>query len=231
MSRRDRIVAAVAGVLAVLAAVVFLPINDPAAAADVAAPDTQPTVVVPTSATFTLDLAEVTGTAPAPPPAAVEPVRAPAGPVTGWEDGRCDEDEPCWDCETMGNRICGPIAGAPAPVEAPDPSWPACPGMVAAEDGSCVPASFYDVEIEWFEDGSWRDNVSGLSGCTPGALCDDSAPPPAVETAPEPALVAVLEPELPDAPVVPVVEPETPADPAEDVVVEVSAEVEPASGE
>ena len=21
---------------------------------------------------------------------------------------RCEEDQPCWDCETMGNRICGP---------------------------------------------------------------------------------------------------------------------------
>ena len=21
----------------------------------------------------------------------------------------CQEDEPCWDCETMGNRICGPL--------------------------------------------------------------------------------------------------------------------------
>lgn len=23
----------------------------------------------------------------------------------------CQEDEPCWDCTTMGNRICGPTAG------------------------------------------------------------------------------------------------------------------------
>lgn len=22
---------------------------------------------------------------------------------------RCEEDMPCWDCTTMGNRICGPI--------------------------------------------------------------------------------------------------------------------------
>lgn len=21
----------------------------------------------------------------------------------------CQEDEPCWDCSTMGNRICGPL--------------------------------------------------------------------------------------------------------------------------
>ena len=26
---------------------------------------------------------------------------------------RCAEDDPCWNCETMGNRICGP--GAPRP--------------------------------------------------------------------------------------------------------------------
>lgn len=26
----------------------------------------------------------------------------------GAEDGDCQEDEPCWDCRTMGNRICGP---------------------------------------------------------------------------------------------------------------------------
>lgn len=23
-------------------------------------------------------------------------------------DPKCWEDEPCWDCETMGNQICGP---------------------------------------------------------------------------------------------------------------------------
>lgn len=25
------------------------------------------------------------------------------------EPGACHEDMPCWDCETMGNRICGPV--------------------------------------------------------------------------------------------------------------------------
>lgn len=24
---------------------------------------------------------------------------------------RCEEDQPCWDCHEMGNRICGPGAG------------------------------------------------------------------------------------------------------------------------
>jgi hypothetical protein len=32
----------------------------------------------------------------------------------------CQEDEPCWDCETMGNRICGPtVTPTPEPVIAP----------------------------------------------------------------------------------------------------------------
>ena len=22
---------------------------------------------------------------------------------------QCQEDDPCWDCHTMGNRICGPV--------------------------------------------------------------------------------------------------------------------------
>lgn len=25
----------------------------------------------------------------------------------------CQEDEPCWDCETMGNQICGPLPSIP----------------------------------------------------------------------------------------------------------------------
>lgn len=26
---------------------------------------------------------------------------------------QCQEDQPCWDCETMGNRICGETMGPP----------------------------------------------------------------------------------------------------------------------
>lgn len=29
-------------------------------------------------------------------------------PVTTSTLPTCQEDEPCWDCTTMGNRICGP---------------------------------------------------------------------------------------------------------------------------
>lgn len=36
----------------------------------------------------------------------------------------CEEDEPCWDCATMGNRVCGPQA---APVQ----TGPSVAAMVA----------------------------------------------------------------------------------------------------
>jgi hypothetical protein len=32
----------------------------------------------------------------------------------------CQEDQPCWDCETMGNRICGPLPTEPAEPVTPD---------------------------------------------------------------------------------------------------------------
>ena len=35
---------------------------------------------------------------------------------------RCEEDMDCWDCETMGNRICGPTQAPPVPVPA-DPEY------------------------------------------------------------------------------------------------------------
>lgn len=38
---------------------------------------------------------------------------------------RCEEDQPCWNCKTMGNKICGPIK---APVDCTPRkgfTWPA----------------------------------------------------------------------------------------------------------
>ena len=37
--------------------------------------------------------------------AGAEPVQPPPAPAQV-----CEEDQPCWDCTTMGNRICGPVA-------------------------------------------------------------------------------------------------------------------------
>mgnify|MGYP001581966013 CR=1 FL=1 len=35
----------------------------------------------------------------------------PPTPTIGepWSQPPCVEDEPCWDCTTMGNKICGPL--------------------------------------------------------------------------------------------------------------------------
>lgn len=33
-------------------------------------------------------------------------VMSPAGAAPS--TAQCQEDEPCWDCETMGNMVCGP---------------------------------------------------------------------------------------------------------------------------
>lgn len=70
---------------------------------------------------------------------------------------RCEEDQPCWDCSTMGNRICGPLATpVPVVVEEPD-KWvdpysgnsethESCTaqGKVLVEDYTCAPADYWD---------------------------------------------------------------------------------------
>lgn len=45
-----------------------------------------------------------------------EPVQPAPRPVV--EVPACQEDDPCWDCETMGNRVCGPVMTIP---DMPDP--------------------------------------------------------------------------------------------------------------
>ncbi len=53
----------------------------------------------------------------------IGPVEEPLGPPTTTTTlppeeppvtAVCQEDEPCWDCETMGNRICGPTVSPPS---------------------------------------------------------------------------------------------------------------------
>ncbi len=46
----------------------------------------------------------------------IGPVDEPVSPPTEEPPvvATCQEDEPCWDCETMGNRICGPTATPPS---------------------------------------------------------------------------------------------------------------------
>lgn len=79
----------------------------------------------PTPAPATTIAPPAPTTPPAPPtttaPRRIAPTPTTLAPGTiTWSntpDGRCHEDMPCWDCATMGNRICGRVPGAPA-------SWP-----------------------------------------------------------------------------------------------------------
>ena len=56
------------------------------------------------------------------PSGGIGPVDTPVGPPVEEPPvmAVCQEDEPCWDCETMGNGICGPVV-------APTPEPPAIP--------------------------------------------------------------------------------------------------------
>lgn len=60
------------------------------------------------------------------------PAPAPEIPTAGPETPVCQEDDPCWDCETMGNKICG---NASCALE----------GLITAEDNSCVNADYYAI--------------------------------------------------------------------------------------
>lgn len=39
-----------------------------------------------------------------------DPAPRPA-PIVRTAPVRCAEDDPCWNCSTMGNRVCGPVEG------------------------------------------------------------------------------------------------------------------------
>ncbi|ABD58177.1 hypothetical protein PBI_COOPER_60 [Mycobacterium phage Cooper] len=46
-------------------------------------------------------------------PKDAEPVTVPPAHVAEPTGQQCEEDMPCWDCTTMGNRICGPGQAPP----------------------------------------------------------------------------------------------------------------------
>lgn len=97
-------------------------------------------------------------------PAAVHvfEVQTPTPPTT------CQEDEPCWDCKSMGNLICGTPAPTPTPA-------PACvPPTRTAEDGSCVNPDF------WIEPISCADLQLGDGGTTVHHNCIPVPTSPAV---------------------------------------------------
>lgn len=56
----------------------------------------------------------VTTCKPVPDPVVEEPVTEPEPALTP-EPEVIQEDDPRWDCATMGNKVCGPVADTPAP--------------------------------------------------------------------------------------------------------------------
>lgn len=94
----------------------------PATSTPVAAPSPSQAAPSPSQAPIS-----VPTTAPAPVVPAPTVTTAPAP---------CEEDEPCWDCATMGNMICGPVeapaqsAQAVQPVPAPAPVFKGVPVTV-----------------------------------------------------------------------------------------------------
>lgn len=77
------------------------PTRESSTTAPIARPTSTPT---PTTTT-----APTTASTPAPVAAPLDTITAP-----------CEEDEPCWDCATMGNLTCGPVADQQLPISATD---------------------------------------------------------------------------------------------------------------
>lgn len=45
---------------------------------------------------------------------------------------RCEEDEPCWDCSTMGNHVCGPRPANSTPTD------PGCASFANGQGGGWI---------------------------------------------------------------------------------------------
>jgi hypothetical protein len=59
-------------------------------------------------------------------PGALTPALGEPAPVD------CAEDDPCWDCATMGNLICGPQLIPAVSIVAPEPQAPVAGSPVTA---------------------------------------------------------------------------------------------------
>jgi hypothetical protein len=91
-------------------------------------------------------------TAPVQEVAVVEPEVVSAAPeavtvVPEVEAQRCEEDMPCWDCKTMGNKICG--AETEDVKVAPHPGCTGPEVVEVYEDGSCLTENgFFEPGVE-----------------------------------------------------------------------------------
>lgn len=63
-------------------------------------------------------------------------------PLPGWDDGVCQEDEPCWDCETMGNLTCGP-----AYIEPPTEVGADWEGLLVGDVIVCPPGLEVSIDV------------------------------------------------------------------------------------
>lgn len=81
----------------------------------------------------------------------------------------CQEDMPCWDCETMGNGICGPIA----------PTYEVSPN-VPTEDPTPIMGEPLVVTQPCYEDMLCYEHPGyemGAEGCMVGAILFDCHTP------------------------------------------------------
>lgn len=76
--------------------------------------------------------------------------RVPASPVaSAVSPAPCLEDQPCWSCATMGNRVCGPVV---APVDPWPSCGPACHAPAAAAAVDAAAGSAGPGFVCWAED-------------------------------------------------------------------------------
>lgn len=111
------------------------PVAIAAAALTMSACTSTPTAAPAPAPTYTQATITTPAVAPAPkvkapaPKPAVKPVAKVATPpmdhITAPTAVRCEEDEPCWNCHTMGNLSCAPIADPAAYVAAAHRQAPA----------------------------------------------------------------------------------------------------------
>ena len=128
-------------------------------------------------------------TIPAPTPTVPAAIAKVATPAPTSAPVQCEEDQPCWDCHTMGNHICGPTSDA-APLDtvtapvAPENVAPAqTPAPVAAspvQPRTAAPATPAPVQTPSCESQGMVTSNGVCLKFGDGSTIKDTAPVPAV---------------------------------------------------
>lgn len=148
--------------LAAAAKVSPAPVKTVKAPAPSAAPQQPAAPIIPAAAAPKISAPKMSAV---PTPVKAAPVKAAPAP-------RCEEDQPCWDCVTMGNKICGADGINPECAEqsmetAPNGSClpTECPiaGQVMDLEGTCAP----EINPPGTSDADWRYDcdTSGYKFC------------------------------------------------------------------